>query len=156
MIDGMQFPLVLKSLRRERDPQRGTEQLIIEVGNDYERDVTALRERLKEVEAVARELVVELAQAPPPVVQCEGEKYWSCTIGPAKPSELPDGSDAPMRDAVLVAFMHLTGHATTTIFSGWGAHLTEPQRAVVESRQPVPGKWALLARARALGLGGPA
>lgn len=60
---------------------------------------------------------------------------WSCTIGEAELG-FRIGADAPMREAVAEAYERITGEKPKFIFSGWGAELTEPQRAVVEDRLP--------------------
>ena len=65
----------------------------------------------------------------------EGERFWSCKIGPA-PAEVPPGGDWPLRKAVREAFVAMFGAEARACFSGWGAHLTEPQRAVMEGREP--------------------
>lgn len=62
------------------------------------------------------------------------EKIWSCKIG--ETNALPMGADAPMRAAVRLAYEALTGEEPAFIFSGWGAELTEPERAMVENREP--------------------
>lgn len=64
------------------------------------------------------------------------EAIWSCKIGETDRALLPSGSDGPMRDAIAAAFYALTGHPPHFLFSGWGAELTEPERAVVENREP--------------------
>lgn len=61
-------------------------------------------------------------------------KIWSCKIG--ETASIPDGADAPMRQAVVRAYREITGTEPEFIFSGWGAELTEPERAVVEDREP--------------------
>lgn len=61
---------------------------------------------------------------------------WSCKIGETD-SVLPPGSDWPMRKAVQLAYQQLTGRDADFVFSGWGAELSEPERAVVENRLPV-------------------
>ena len=64
---------------------------------------------------------------------------WSCKIGEMGPSKVPAG-DLPMRMAVQRAYEQLTGEAPAFCFSGWGAQLTDGERAVVEDRlqtQPV-------------------
>lgn len=61
---------------------------------------------------------------------------WTCKIGTA--SELPPGADMPMRDAVARAYRELTGRDPEFIFSGWGASLSESERAVVDDRLPDP------------------
>lgn len=64
------------------------------------------------------------------------KKIWSCKIGEVDAEKLPEGSDGPMRDAVAKAYKELTGEDDLYIFSGWGAELTEPERAVIENRSP--------------------
>lgn len=63
-------------------------------------------------------------------------KIWSCKIGEVDAAKLPAGSDLPMRRAVAQAYREITGEDPTFIFSGWGAELTEPERAVAEDREP--------------------
>lgn len=63
-------------------------------------------------------------------------KVWSCKIGECDAELLPDGADAPMRAAVERAYRELTGFDAAFNFSGWGAELSEPERAVVEKREP--------------------
>lgn len=61
---------------------------------------------------------------------------WSCKIGETWRSGLPPGSDGPMRNAVEAAYRDLTGEDPDFVFSGWGAKLTEHERAVAEDREP--------------------
>ena len=61
-------------------------------------------------------------------------KIWSCKIGEVNESQLPDGSDYPMRMAVQRAYRELTGQDDSFCFSGWGAELTELERDVVKER----------------------
>jgi len=61
-------------------------------------------------------------------------RIWYCKIGEV--ASTPDGADMPMRQAVAKAYRELTGEEPVFIFSGWGAELTEPERAVVEDRLP--------------------
>ena len=67
-------------------------------------------------------------------------KIWSCKIGELSEEELqaayPYGADFPMRRAVEEAYERITGRSPNFIFSGWGAELTEEERAVVENRLP--------------------
>lgn len=56
---------------------------------------------------------------------------WSCKIGFLRGS-LPDGADWPMRRAVEQAFEALLNQWPDFIFSGWGAELTETERAALE------------------------
>lgn len=67
-------------------------------------------------------------------------KIWSCKIG--ETDVLPQGADHLMRNAVASAYYELTHKKPEFIFSGWGAELTEPERAVVENRLPDPDKCA--------------
>lgn len=64
------------------------------------------------------------------------KKIWSCKIGEVDPDKLPQWPDGAMRNAVAMAYHELTGEDPEFIFSGWGAVLTEPERAVVEDRVP--------------------
>src|SRR5262245_22494420 len=64
------------------------------------------------------------------------KKIWSCKIGEVDQTDLPDGMDNPMRRAVAAQYRAITGREPEFIFSGWGAELTEPERAVVENRLP--------------------
>lgn len=63
-------------------------------------------------------------------------KIWSCKIGEVNEALLPPGADGPMRDAIAEAYEKITGQSPQFIFSGWGAELTEGERAVVEDRMP--------------------
>lgn len=63
------------------------------------------------------------------------EKIWKCKIG-GEVGDLPAGADGPMRRAVQIAFETLTGVEASFTFSGWGATLTEVERAVHENRDP--------------------
>ena len=63
------------------------------------------------------------------------EKIWKCKIG-GKVGDMPAGADGPMRRAVQTAFETLTGVEASFTFSGWGATLTEGERAVHENRTP--------------------
>lgn len=56
---------------------------------------------------------------------------WSCKIGECGHDTLPDGADAPMRQAVQRAYVALTGKDPQFTFSGWGASLTPGQRQIV-------------------------
>jgi hypothetical protein len=61
---------------------------------------------------------------------------WYCKIGEIPRGLLPDNSDLPMREAITRAYREITGRDLVFIFSGWGAELIEPERAVVENRAP--------------------
>lgn len=63
------------------------------------------------------------------------EKIWKCKIG-GEVGDLPAGADGPMRRAVQTAFETLTGVEASFTFSGWGATLTEGERAAHENREP--------------------
>jgi hypothetical protein len=63
------------------------------------------------------------------------KKIWFCKIG--ETSRLPSyGGDGPMRVAVAQAYRELTGERPLFCFSGWDGELSEPERAVVENREP--------------------
>lgn len=69
------------------------------------------------------------------------KKIWSCKIGEVDEQKLREkfphsGADGPMREAVERAYFELTGEDPVFLFSGWGAELTESERAVVEDRLP--------------------
>lgn len=61
---------------------------------------------------------------------------WFCKIGEVDNSKVPRGADGPMREAVERAYQEITGEESEFLFSGWGAELTEGERAVVENRLP--------------------
>lgn len=61
-------------------------------------------------------------------------KTWYCKIGEAEVLQHP--GDEIMRKAVTEAYKRVTGEEPVFIFSGWGAELTEAERAVVEDRLP--------------------
>jgi len=63
-------------------------------------------------------------------------KIWECKIGEV--DSVAGGADYPMRQAVAAAYREVTGSEPVFIFSGWGALLTEAERAVVENRLPAP------------------
>ncbi len=63
-------------------------------------------------------------------------KIWSCKIGEVGPASVPDGGDSPLRQAVQAAYKELTGSDDKFCFSGWGAELTESERAAYEHRTP--------------------
>ena len=57
------------------------------------------------------------------------ERIWECKIG-GLVSDLPSGSDQPMRRAVEKAYRELTGLEPNFTFSGWAAELTKSERSV--------------------------
>lgn len=61
-------------------------------------------------------------------------KTWCCKIGEA--DLRVENADLVMRKAVAEAYKAVTGVEPVFIFSGWGAELTEQERAVVEDRLP--------------------
>ncbi len=61
---------------------------------------------------------------------------WECKIGEVH--SVAEGADYLMRQAVADAYKAQTGVEPVFIFSGWGASLTEAERAVVENRLPAP------------------
>jgi len=50
------------------------------------------------------------------------KRYWVCIIGDTEHSELPFGSDSPMRQAVQNQFKKITGHDADDTWSGWSAN----------------------------------
>jgi len=54
------------------------------------------------------------------------KKYWSCLIG-GDIGELPSGSDYPLRIAVRVAYLDLTGEVDEVCASGWGIEFFVPE-----------------------------
>lgn len=68
----------------------------------------------------------------------ERGNIWYCKIGESAATDLPPGSDSPMRRAIERAYIELTGQEPEFIFSGWGQELDESERAVVEDRLPNP------------------
>lgn len=46
--------------------------------------------------------------------------YWTCTIGPVKRENLPDGADSPLRKAVQTAFIDMLRIPPHELSSGWG------------------------------------
>jgi hypothetical protein len=66
----------------------------------------------------------------------EAKKIWFCKIGEVDTSFVPDGGDLPMRMAVAEKYLELTDFVPDFCFSGWAATLDEPERAVVENREP--------------------
>ena len=48
------------------------------------------------------------------------KQYWFCLIGSADRDRLPAVCDAPLRNAVDLAFIALTGAQAEHNFSGWG------------------------------------
>jgi hypothetical protein len=57
---------------------------------------------------------------------------WECKIGEAEGDSLPEGSDAPMRRAVIKAYEELTGKEPRFAFTGWAGSLDETEREIVE------------------------
>jgi hypothetical protein len=60
---------------------------------------------------------------------------WECKIGEV--DAIGSGMDSPMRAAVAKAYHEITGEHPKFLFSGWSGELTEPERAVVEGREPI-------------------
>jgi hypothetical protein len=86
--------------------------------------------------------------------QGERQKVWFCKIGEVDPANVPNGADFPMREAIERTYKRITGEDPTFLFSGWGAELTEIERAVVEDRLPDSHKAAsehLALAAKAMG-----
>lgn len=66
-----------------------------------------------------------------------GERIWGCKVG-GQAGDDPRVADMPMRQAVTEVYKRITGAAPEFVFSGWGAELTEFERAVAEDREPEP------------------
>ena len=62
-------------------------------------------------------------------------KIWECKIGEALDAELPPGADAPLREAVRLAYIQLVGRPPDYLFTGWGSTLTDTERSVVEMQK---------------------
>jgi len=62
-------------------------------------------------------------------------KIWMCKIGECDEGLLPDGADAPMRQAVRKAYKEITGRDAVFCFSGWGAELDEYEQIVVGKKR---------------------
>ena len=59
-------------------------------------------------------------------------RVWECKIGRTDDTEIREGGDKPMREAVLKAYKELTGEEPEFIFfSGWGAKLTTDEPNVL-------------------------
>ena len=65
----------------------------------------------------------------------EKQEYWMCVIGPVKRSELPQGSDFPLRQAVMEAFARLTGKNAEGCSSGWGLSEEGRKKVLKASRE---------------------
>lgn len=79
------------------------------------------------------DLAIQLLRQHLPV-PVEGERFWSCTIGPA-PDTVPWGGDFPLRRAVQKAFIQMFKCSSVFhTFSGWNAHLTAGERNVARLR----------------------
>jgi hypothetical protein len=66
----------------------------------------------------------------------EDPATWGCKIGEFPRDLLPHGADGRMRRAVERAYEKFTGQPPEFVFSGWGARLTEGERAAHEDRLP--------------------
>lgn len=64
------------------------------------------------------------------------DPIWYCKIGlkPGVNVPMQKGADAPMREAVSMAFYKQTGFSADFIFSGWSAQLTDNELHIVENR----------------------
>lgn len=94
-------------------------------------------ERAEELEAkMGRDSDIPLEE----LERNQTDECWTCKIGDVRRSDLPDGSDLPMRNAVWNAFYSLTGRKPRAIFSGWGKRWRETELAVIENRMP-RGQW---------------
>ena len=84
----------------------------------------------KELEDRIAELEYELDSVTP--YYKDGEKWWSCLIGPVDDAALPPMSDVPMRQSAKRAFLDLAGEHCEACFSGWGAAPNRAERDVLE------------------------
>lgn len=65
-------------------------------------------------------------------------RIWTCKIGETR--NVPSGGDLPMREIVEAGYFALTGERPKFLFSGWGAELTESERAVHENSKAAETK----------------
>lgn len=86
----------------------------------------------KEVIEALEEGGFEIVDLTPKSSERDGP-IWECKIGLKEGTvvEMPGGSDFPMRMAVEKAFKEITGLECDFNFSGWGAELTELEKAVI-------------------------
>lgn len=64
----------------------------------------------------------------------EGERWWSCLIGPFTES-LPGDADSPMRNAAQDAFEKLSGDYAEECLSGWNASPTAKEREIIDDAE---------------------
>ena len=67
-------------------------------------------------------------------------KIWDCKIGEVDKGKLPDGADAPIRQAVQKAYKEITGEDCLFCFSGWGGELDDIERNIVNEKLPAIDK----------------
>lgn len=67
-------------------------------------------------------------------------KIWTCKIGEVDKNLVPDGGDYPMREAVRIAYVKLTGKEPDFNFTGWGGELDKIEREVVNSQDNILNK----------------
>lgn len=58
-------------------------------------------------------------------------KIWECKLILPDDTDLPDGADFPMREAVSGAVEEMTGRLPQHLFSGWGGKLTKVEKKVI-------------------------
>ncbi len=66
-------------------------------------------------------------------VPVEGERYWSCKIGPATSDPGECGGDMRLREMVEDVFRAMFDKDADLCSSGWGAHLTALEREVCKN-----------------------
>ena len=62
-------------------------------------------------------------------------KVWTCSIGPARASEVPFDGDLPMRLAVQRAYKELTGRDAEFTFSGWGGEFSQAEQEYIAAHK---------------------
>lgn len=70
-------------------------------------------------------------------IEARYNAVWECKIGLIGVTTLPNGADAPMREAVSKAFREVTGQDRGFLFSGWGGELNPIELAIAENK-PIP------------------
>ena len=69
-------------------------------------------------------------------------KIWTCKIGEVVDTQVPNGGDWPMREAVSRAYRELIGEDPVFVFSGWDGTLTEVEREIVDHPQQEKPQWS--------------
>lgn len=109
---------------------------------EMQRNIAKLRKRFpnafNEHDANNRDLFSEreILEQKPHRALGDIRQAWECKIGSINGVAIPNGGDAPMRQAVETAYLKITGQYAQACFSGWGAEFDEKERAVIENRLP--------------------